>query len=98
LQLDVWGQTRLVTPDGKVSNARDWARALGISYTPSAVLFGTDGQEAMRVEGMLKTFHLQSVLDYVASGTYRTEPSFQRYISARADKIRETGKDVDIWK
>jgi thioredoxin-related protein len=98
VQLDVWGQTRLVTPDGKVSNARDWARALGISYTPSAVLFGTDGQEAMRVEGMLKTFHLQSVLDYVASGTYRTEPSFQRYISTRADKIRETGKDVDIWK
>jgi len=98
VQLDIWGQTRLITPEGKVTNARDWARALGITYTPSAVLFGADGREAMRVEGMLKTFHFQSVLDYVASGAYRTEPSFQRFIEARADRIRATGKDVDIWR
>lgn len=98
VQLDIGAQTRLITPEGKVTNARDWARALGISYTPSAVLFGTDGREAMRVEGMLKTFHLQSVLDYVASGAYRTEADFQRYIGARADRIRATGKDVDIWR
>jgi thioredoxin-related protein len=98
VQLDRWADTRLVTPEGKVSNARDWAKALGISYTPSAVLFGTDGREVMRVEGMLKTFHFQSVLDYVASGAWRKEPSFQRYIGERADRIRATGTDVDIWR
>lgn len=98
VQLDIRGQTRLITPEGKVTNARDWARALGITYTPSAVLFGTDGREAMRVEGMLKTFHFQSVLDYVASGAFRTEPNFQRFIEARADRIRATGRDVDIWR
>lgn len=98
VQLDIRGQSRLVTPDGNVTDTRDWARSLGITYTPSAVLFGADGREVMRVEGMLKTFHFQSVLDYVASGDYRTQPDFQRFIGARADRIRATGKDVDIWR
>lgn len=98
VQIDIASRTRLISPAGKVTNAHDWANDLGITYTPSAVLFGPDGKEAMRVEGMLKTFHLQSVLDYVASGTYRTEPNFQRFIEARAERIRATGKDVDIWR
>jgi hypothetical protein len=34
----------------------------------------------------------------VLSRAYRTEPSFQRYISARAEALRERGIDVDIWR
>ena len=52
----------------------------------------------IRVEAMFKSFHTQSVFDYVASEAYREEPSFQKYISHRADAIRETGKTVDLWK
>ena len=37
------------------------------------------------------------VLDYVASGAYRNEPSFQRYIQARAERIRAGGGRVDLW-
>ena len=63
---------------------------------PTAVLF--DGKkEIIQIEAMLKGFHVQSVLDYVSTGAYKTEPSFQRYISARADHLREQGIVVDIW-
>ncbi len=37
-------------------------------------------------------------MDDVLSEAYRDEPSFQRYISARAAAIREKGIDVDLWR
>jgi hypothetical protein len=58
----------------------------------------TEEPEVMRIDAQMRSFHIQSVFDYVLSGAYKTERNFQRYISARADKIREKGKDVDIWK
>ena len=46
------------------------------------------------VEAYLKAFHLASSLDYVASGAYRKQPSFQRFIQARAEKIRAATTDL----
>ena len=46
---------------------------------------------------MFKTFHVLGVFDYVASKAYVHEPSFQRYLSERAEHIQATGKDVNIW-
>lgn len=96
VQLDMWSNTPVVTVDGKTTTARDWARSLGITYAPSAVLFH-EGREVIRMEGFLKAFHVQSVMDYVASGGYRTEPSLQRFIQARADRLLEQGRKVDLW-
>jgi hypothetical protein len=45
---------------------------------------------------MLKGFHVQSVMDCVASGAYKGEPSFQRYVQGRA--ARAAGVAVDLWK
>jgi hypothetical protein len=33
----------------------------------------------------------------VASGAYRSEPSFQRYIQARAERKRAAGERVELW-
>jgi hypothetical protein len=52
----------------------------------------------IRSEAYFKRFHTQSLFDYVASGIYREEPDFQRYLTDRADAIRAEGQDVDIWK
>ena len=48
-------------------------------------------------ESFSRVRRTQSLFDYVHSESYRTEPSFQRYISARADHLIEQGIDVDIW-
>ena len=77
---------------------RDWADALRIVYTPSLVLFDPAGNEAFRVDGYVRPFHLASALDYVASGAYRTEPSFQRFVQARAERKRAAGERVDLWE
>jgi len=43
VQLDVYDETPLVTVDGRRISARDYARELGIAYTPSVVFcYDTD--------------------------------------------------------
>jgi thioredoxin-related protein len=91
-------RTPVVTPGGQRLAAEDWARSLGIAYTPSVVFFGTDGTEALRIEAYLRPFHLWGSLEYVASRAYLREPSFQRYLQARAERLREGGHAVDLWR
>lgn len=97
IQLDRWGAGSLTTPSGERLTARAWGDRLNVSYVPTAVFFD-QGREVMRIEAMLKGFHVQSVLEYVASGAYRREPDFQRFVQARADRMRAAGQAVDLWK
>jgi thioredoxin-related protein len=96
IQLDRWSETPVVTPAGRRTTARQWADALDVSYVPSVVVFDA-GKEIIRIDAFMKGFHIQSVLDYVASGAYKKEPSLQRFIRERADRLREQGVVVDIW-
>ncbi len=73
-----------------------WARELRIAYTPTIVFFDR-GKEVFRIDAYLRPFHLASALDYVASGAYRKEPSFQRYLQARTERLRGRGDKVDLW-
>ncbi len=86
----------MITPASDKTTARAWANKLNIGYSPSIVLFDR-GKEVIRIEALLKAFHVQSLLDYVASGAYRKESNLQRYIGERADRLREQGVVVDIW-
>jgi thioredoxin-related protein len=62
------------------------------------IFFDVEGRELFRAEAYLKAFHLQSVLDYVASGAYKQYPEFQRFVEARADAMRTKGMVVDMMK
>ena len=97
VQLDMWSKTPVVTPEGKKTTAREWAKKLDVKFAPSIVVFNEKGEEIIRTEGSFKVFHTQGILDYVLSGSYKKQPSFQRYLTDRADHIREQGQDVDIW-
>ena len=96
-RLDMWSDEKVVGPNGKTTTAKKLAADLDIKYAPTLVFFDTDGKEVFRAEAYLKAFHVQSVMDYVASGAYKEQPNFQRYISARADKLEEQGVHVDLW-
>lgn len=98
VQLDMWSRSPITTPDGGQTTARDWARALDVKYAPGIVLFDATGREIIRWEAGFRVFHTAGMLDYVASGAHLAEPNFQRYLSARAEHVRESGRDVDIWR
>lgn len=94
--LDMWSEQTLTRPDGKQSSIKDWAKELGIHYAPSMVYFNAKGEEVFRSDAYLKSFHVQSVMDYVASGAYKKQPNFQRYIDARADALRAQGVEINL--
>jgi len=96
--LDMWSKAPVRRPDGKTSSIAQWARDLNVQYAPSLVFFDGQGVEVFRTEAWLKAFHTQSAIDYVASGAYRDQPSFQRFISARADALEARGIHVDIME
>jgi len=95
---DMWSKTALTTPDGQHLTATQWARALNVQYAPTLVMFDASGKEVFRTEAYLKSFHIQTAMDYVASGAYKEQPNFQRYIQSRADALEAQGVHVDIMQ
>jgi thioredoxin-related protein len=96
-QVELFGSERLVTPEGRTLSAAQWGQQLKLAYTPSIVFFDAAGKEVFRIDAYLRPFHLASSLDYVASKAYVKQPSFQRFIQARAEKIREAGGAIELW-
>jgi len=75
----------------------DRARALKVGYVPALVLFDAGGREVLRMEAYFRPFHVAGSLEYVSSGAYRSEPSLQRFLQAKADRMRRQGAAVDLW-
>jgi thioredoxin-related protein len=96
-QLDLGGQTMLVNPAGKRISETAWARRLGVARAPTMVLFDNSGREVLRTEAYLRPFHIAGSLEYVSSGAYRSEPSFQRFLQAKAEAMKHRGEKVDLW-
>ncbi len=79
VQLDRRAETPLITPAGQKTTAKAWADSLNVSYLPGLLLF-SDGQPVMQIDAQFQAFHLKNLLEYVASGAFRKEPNFQRYL------------------
>lgn len=96
-QLDMWSNKTLTIPDGSQTTAKLWAKSLDVKYAPTLIIFNRQGKEIIRSEAFFKVFHTQGMFSYVLDGDYKKQPSFQRYLAARAEHFREQGKTIDIW-
>ncbi len=96
--LDRWSNQQIITPDGRRMKISDWASSAAINYVPAMLYFDDKGREVFRSDAYLKAFHIQSVMDYVASGSYQTQPDFQRYVDARARQLRKQGIKINIME
>lgn len=96
--VDIQSKEPLTTPTGERVSAAKWAEELAVKYVPGMVFFDNSGEEVFRTEAYLRPFHLQSAMDYVASGAYLKQPEFQRFVQDRADHLEEQGIEVDLWK
>ena len=97
VRLDALSDEAIIEPSGKPSTPKAFAAELGISYRPGVVLFDK-GKEIIRIDGMLRSFHFQQVLRYVADKQYEQYPSFSGYRRASQQEILKSGRDIDIWK
>jgi thioredoxin-related protein len=96
-RLSAFSADVLVAPGGQQVKAAAWAASLKLTYVPAMIFFDDRGAEVFRIEAYMRPFHLAGSLEYVASGAYRTEPSFQRFLQSEADRQRARGETVDLW-
>lgn len=96
--LDMNSKGLIVTPEGKRMKISDWADSLDIKYTPSMVFLDTSGQEVFRTEAFLRTFHIAGAMNYVSSGSYKTQPSFQRYLQGVNEEMTKRGEHLDLMR
>ncbi|VAW91619.1 thioredoxin SoxW [hydrothermal vent metagenome] len=97
IQLDMWADTPLINSKGVKTTAKNLAQQYDVKYAPTFIVFNHEGKEIIRSEAFFKTFHTQGIFHYVLSESYKKQPSFQRYLSKRAEHFVESGVDVDIW-
>jgi thioredoxin-related protein len=82
-QLSLWADTPVITPAGTRTTSRAWADELGLFYTPTLIVFDTDGREIIRIDSVVQFYRLRNILDYVLTGGYREYPTFQRWRQSR---------------
>ncbi len=81
VQLDMWSEQPIITPDGRQTTARQWAKELEIFYAPSILFFDERGKEIIRLDSVVHFFRLRNVLNYIISKGYKIEPNYLRWSS-----------------
>lgn len=107
IQLNLWGDREVTDVDGKVTTEKKLARKYRVQFTPTIQFLpktlasgnakpGHD-IEVWRLMGYWKPFHFKNSFVYVNEEGYKTEPNFQRWLQALAQKMQAEGKDVKLW-
>ena len=87
VQLDPRDETLVITPQGKRTTAKEWAKELGLFYYPSLLFFDRSGNEVLRIDSVVRLYRLNLALEYVSSGGYREQQNFQAWKRARDERI-----------
>jgi thioredoxin-related protein len=87
VQLDMWSDEPVVTPQGKRTTAREWAHDLGLFYAPAMIFFDESGNEVMRVDAVTQFYRLLGVFDYINKRAYRHERNYQSWRLSRREII-----------
>ncbi|MEK9724973.1 MAG: thioredoxin family protein [Rhodospirillaceae bacterium] len=107
IQLNLWGDREVTDVDGQVTTEKQLARKYRVQFTPTLQYFppslaagnkspGHD-VEVWRLLGYWKPFHFLNSFVYVKEKGYESEPNFQRWLQALAERMRAEGKEVDLW-
>jgi thioredoxin-related protein len=85
----------LISPPDRRLTVAQWSRELGVTNTPSVVLFDKSGKRIRHSSDHTDLYRFQSLLDYVVSGAYESDSSFAHYLWHRRQHLREHGYEID---
>ena len=77
IQLNMWADTAVITPQGKKTTAKKWAKSLDLFYAPSIVFFDAKGKEIIRVDSVAQFYRLWGAMDYVNQQGYKKAKDYQ---------------------
>ncbi len=97
VRLDAESEAPIVDPSGRKTTPRAWVRDLGINARPAFVLFA-DGQDLVRIYGVLRHFHFTTALRYVGKGRYAEFATLRDYSRDRQQKLLDAGVTIDLGR
>jgi thioredoxin-related protein len=95
VRLDAAANTLIVTPQGERTTAKKWASNLKLNTRPSIVIF--DGvKERVRIAGVLRRYHFQVALRYMANGHHLQYATVRDFSRAWRERLLAQGKVIDV--
>ena len=94
-RVELQADTVLVRSEKRHLPVAQWSRELGIASTPTVVLFDKTGRRVGHTSSHTDLFRFQSLLDYVISDTYKSDPHFTHFLRHRARHLRSHGYEID---
>jgi len=95
VRYDAMSQEKIITPDGKTTTPKQWAKDMVLDYRPGIVLFDKK-QEIVRIDALLYSFHFKELFRFVSGGYYNKFHTFLDYLKPRQDELLQKGIDIDI--
>jgi len=95
VRYDAMSEKTIITPDGKTTTPKQWAKDMVLDYRPGIVLFDKK-QEIVRIDALLFSFHFKELFRYVSGGYYNKFHTFLDYLRPRQEELLKQGIDIDI--
>lgn len=67
IEINIWGDLEVTTVDGKRTTEKQFARQLGVQFTPTLLFLDEQGRVTTRLNGYWPPHRFAAALDYVAS-------------------------------
>jgi len=71
VQLNMWGDEKIVDVKGEKKTAREWANSLGIYYTPTLLFYDEQGEQIVSLASVAHFNRLNNLLNYVTTKGYK---------------------------
>jgi thioredoxin-related protein len=95
VRYDASSEEKIITPDGKTTTPKQWAKDMILDYRPGIVLFDKK-QEIVRIDALLYSFHFKELFRFVSGQHYEKFHTFLDYLGPRQTELLEQGIDIDI--
>ncbi len=79
IAIDVLGSREVTTLEGETLEEKEWARSMGLNFTPSLAFFDADGEGIHAMRGYYPPYRFRALLEYVIDRHDREE-SFREYL------------------
>jgi len=97
VRLDALSNKEIIDPQGNKTTAKKWLEKRNISYRPAVFLY-SEGKQIEQLTGLLKSYHFQQLLRFVAGKHYTRFDSWIGYVNEQSDKLLKSGQNIHIWE
>lgn len=95
VRFDAESTKKIITPAGKTTTIKQWAKDLALDYRPGVLLFD-DKVERSRIDALLYSFHFKEQFRFVSQKEYKNFSSYLDYLGPRQTELLNRGIDIDI--